>query len=93
MRWWRIRSIWVSPTDQVFLVLFGTGIRGAGTGGVQVTVGGQSAPVLFAGDQGTFAGLDQINASLPHSLAGSGNVTVQLTAAGLPANPVVLSIK
>ncbi len=80
-------------TDQVYVTLFGTGLQAAGTAGVKVTVGTTSVPVQFAGPQGSFAGLDQVNVILPHSLAGSGDVTLQLTASGLPANPVRLTIK
>ena len=82
-----------TSTDQAYLFLFGTGLRAAGTSGVTVTVGGTNVPVAFAGAQGTFAGLDQVNVVLPRSLAGSGNVTVQLTALGVPANAVQLTIQ
>jgi len=43
--------------------------------------------------QGSFTGLDQVNVLLPPSLAGKGNVTVQLTANGIAANPVNLTIQ
>jgi uncharacterized protein (TIGR03437 family) len=82
-----------SSTDQAYLFLFGTGIQAAGTSAVTVTVGGTSVPVKYAGTQGSFAGLDQANVVLPHSLAGSGNVTVQLTAQGIAANPVQITIQ
>jgi len=79
-------------TDQVYLVLFGTGIAAAGTSGVTVTVGGVNAPVLYAGSGG-FAGVDQVNLQLPASLAGKGNVNVQLTASGTLANAVQITIQ
>jgi uncharacterized protein (TIGR03437 family) len=82
-----------SASDTLYLTLYGTGLRAAGTSGVQVTVGGTNAPVQFAGAQGGFAGLDQVNVILPHSLAGSGNVALQLTAQGLAANPVNITIQ
>jgi uncharacterized protein (TIGR03437 family) len=82
-----------SDSDLAYLSLFGTGLRAAGTAGVKVTVGTTDAPVQFAGPQGSFAGLDQVNVLLPHSLKGSGDVTLQLTAAGLQANPVRLTIQ
>jgi uncharacterized protein (TIGR03437 family) len=80
-------------TDQVYLILYGTGIQAAGTAGVQVTVGGVAAPVLYAGPQGLSPGLDQVNVQLPASLAGKGNVNVQLTAGGVAANPVQVTIQ
>jgi uncharacterized protein (TIGR03437 family) len=82
-----------SNSDQVYLTLFGTGLQAAGTAGVKVSVGATDVPVQFAGSQGSFAGLDQVNVVLPHSLAGSGDVTLQLSAAGLAANAVRLTIR
>ncbi len=81
-----------AAADQVYLVLYGTGIAAAGTSGVTVTVGGVNAPVLYAGSGG-FAGVDQVNVQLPASLAGKGNVNVQLTAGGTPANAVQVTIQ
>jgi uncharacterized protein (TIGR03437 family) len=50
-------------------------------------------PVAYAGPQGTYAGLDQINLSLPQSLTGKGKVDVVVTAAGKPSNPVHITIR
>lgn len=58
---------------------------------VTVTVNGVNAPVLYAGNGG-YPGIDQINVLLPASLAGSGTVTLQLTASGIAANPVQVAI-
>jgi uncharacterized protein (TIGR03437 family) len=76
-----------------YLVLYGTGFEAAGTAGVTVTVNGVAASVAYAGPQGTFTGLDQANVLLPASLAGKGNVTVQLTANGIAANSVNITIQ
>ncbi len=81
-----------SGADQVYLTLFGTGIQAAGLSNVTVTVNGVNAPVLYAGSGG-FTGVDQVNVQLPASLAGKGNVNVQLTAGGTPANPVQITIQ
>jgi uncharacterized protein (TIGR03437 family) len=81
-----------SSTDQAYLILYGTGFDTAGTSNVMATVNGVNAPVLYAGPGGS-AGLDQVNILLPASLAGSGNVNVQLTAAGVVANPVQVTIQ
>jgi uncharacterized protein (TIGR03437 family) len=82
-----------SSTDKPYLFLFGTGFEAAGTGGVKVSIGGTNVPVSFAGSQGGFAGLDQANVELPASLAGKGKVTIQLTADGLAANAVNITIQ
>ena len=75
-----------AASDQVFLAIYGSGIRGAAT--VTATVRGQGIPVLYAGPQG-IAGLDQVNIGpLPRSLAGLGRLTILLTADGLTANAV-----
>ena len=79
-----------ASTNTVYLSLYGTGIRGAGT--VQAFVAGQPATVQFAGAQGQFAGLDQVNVVLPHSLAGSGEVSVYLVADGVMSNMVTVNV-
>jgi|GEM_PF-2331799 len=80
--------------DQVFLVLFGTGIRNrTSLGAVSVKIGGAEAQVTYAGPQGGFVGLDQINVLVPRSLVGRGEVDVVLTADGRAANPVRVNIK
>ncbi len=80
--------------DQVFLVLFGTGIRfRSALSGVTATIGGVPASVQYAGPQGTFVGLDQLNIGLPANLAGRGEVDLVLTADGKPANTIRVNIK
>jgi uncharacterized protein (TIGR03437 family) len=82
-----------SSTDQAYLFIFGTGIEAAGTSGVQATVAGASVPVEYAGPQGTFVGLDQVNVLLPASLKGSGSVTIEVMANGIAANIVNMTIQ
>jgi uncharacterized protein (TIGR03437 family) len=81
-----------SSTDKVYLILYGTGFGTAGTSDITVTVGGLSVPVLYGGPGGS-SGLDQLNIQLPASLAGQGNVNVRMTAAGVVANPVQITIQ
>lgn len=86
----------VNPVNgQVFLVLYGTGIRwNSGLNGATVSVRGVSYPALYAGPAGGFFGLDQVNIGpLPASLAGAGAVDVVLTVDGKTANTVSLSFK
>ena len=40
-----------------------------------------------------FSGLDQINLSIPASLAGKGSVNVVVTAGGKPSNPVAVTFQ
>ncbi|MBS1787857.1 MAG: choice-of-anchor D domain-containing protein [Acidobacteria bacterium] len=81
-------------TDQVFLVLNGTGIRGrSNLSAVTAIIGGTSARVDYAGPQGVYVGLDQINVLIPRSLAGRGEADVVLTVNGKPANAVKINIK
>jgi uncharacterized protein (TIGR03437 family) len=83
-----------SPTDQVILLLFGTGVRGrSALDAVKVRIGGVDAEVLYAGAQNEFPGLDQVNVRLPRSLAGRGKVDVTLTVYGKSANTLELHIR
>ncbi len=62
-----------------YLLLFGTGLRRVGDANaddangiaeaVSVTIGGVAAKVLYAGAQGQYVGLDQLNIELPAALA------------------------
>ncbi len=81
--------------DQVFLLLFGTGWRGAtGAQNNSVTINGVDAtPGLFLGPQGSLVGLDQANVLIPRSLAGSGDVGLVLTAAGKNSNMIRITIQ
>ncbi|MBL8188016.1 MAG: hypothetical protein JNK38_08415 [Acidobacteria bacterium] len=80
--------------DRVFLSLFATGVRKRSSlDNVRAIIGGVEAPVSYAGDQGSFAGLDQINIELPRALVGSGLVDVMLIVDGAIANVVQINIK
>jgi uncharacterized protein (TIGR03437 family) len=83
-----------APDDRVFLVLFGTGLqRRTSLENVQVYIGGVKVETLYAGEQPSFPGLDQINARIPRSLVGRGEVDVLVTVDGKIANQVELQIK
>jgi uncharacterized protein (TIGR03437 family) len=82
------------PAEQVFLVLYGTGMRNRSSlSAAQLVVGGTTLGVEFLGNQGSFVGLDQLNALIPRSLIGRGQVNVQLTVDGKPANVVHINIR
>lgn len=76
-------------SDQLYLVLFGTGIRHYhDSSTITARIGGADVEVLYAGPQGGFAGLDQVNLRLPRELAGSGETDIVLMVDGHAANIV-----
>jgi uncharacterized protein (TIGR03437 family) len=78
--------------DQVFLLLFGTGIRDGTT--VTARVGGEDTTVLAAVAQGQFDGLDQVNIGpLSRNLIGKGPVNIELIVDGVAANIVTVTIQ
>jgi uncharacterized protein (TIGR03437 family) len=82
------------PTDQVFLILYGTGIRNrSALPAVAVNIDGAAASVGYAGPTPGFVGLDQLNVPLSRALIGRGVVTVTLVVDGNPANPLSVTIK
>lgn len=81
-----------SAEETLFLVLYGTGFSALG-GLAAVSIDGQALPVEFTGPQGSFVGLDQINVRVPRSFAGRGAVTLNVSFAGLSANPLVVNFQ
>ncbi len=83
-----------NANEQVFLILYGTGWRNnLSRAAASVRIGATAYPVDYAGAQGAFIGLDQINLLLPKSLAGSGEVDVSVTVDGKVSNTVKINIK
>jgi uncharacterized protein (TIGR03437 family) len=80
-----------AATDTLYVELYGTGLRGAAS--VQCFVAGQSVPVLYDGAVSGYSGLDQVNVSIPRSLAGAGTVRVYLVADGTASNVVSLAFQ
>jgi uncharacterized protein (TIGR03437 family) len=79
-------------TEQVYLEIYGTGFRNAKN--ITATVGGVSVPVLGWAATSQFAGEDQVNIGpLPQALAGKGSVNIVITADGLAANTVTVTIQ
>jgi uncharacterized protein (TIGR03437 family) len=79
----------LDPDD--YLVLFGTGFRKASAPSIKITIGGKDAPVLFAGAQGGFAGLDQINTQIPTGVSGVVDLVVSIN--GKAANVVKVRLR
>jgi virginiamycin B lyase len=88
------RAIDLGPEgDRVFLIFFGSGLRfRSSLSAVTAKIGGVDAAVSFAGAQGDFVGLDQVNVLLPRSLVGRGEVDVVVIVDGRVANTVTVKI-
>ena len=85
-------AIALRADEQAFLTLYGTGWRQR-QNAVSARIGGLSVEVLYAGAQGQYAGLDQINLRLPANLSGRGELTVELEIDGRLTNPVTILVK
>jgi uncharacterized protein (TIGR03437 family) len=81
------------PAQQVFLVLYGTGISGRSSlSNVSVSIGGLSLPAVYAGPQAD-PGLDQVNVQIPASLAGLGDAAISVIVDGVPSNAARITIR
>jgi uncharacterized protein (TIGR03437 family) len=91
---WVPVPIAAGATDQVFLVLYGTGIRyKPSNSSVTATVNGQSVTVSYAGPQAQYAGEDQVNLGPLPSFKGAGVVPVKITVNGEPSNTVTVDFQ
>ena len=72
------------------VALFGTGWRNSVP--VSVTIGGRDAVVEFAGPNGNFPGLDQLNVRLPDGVTGSVPVIVRAANGATSRSDVTLTI-
>jgi uncharacterized protein (TIGR03437 family) len=84
----------LNASSPVYLTLYGTGIRNRSSlSNLSVTINGVNVPVLYAGPQGSFAGLDQVNIAIPLSLGASGETDLVLRTDGQTATPVRVNIR
>ncbi|MFN0122497.1 MAG: choice-of-anchor V domain-containing protein [Blastocatellia bacterium] len=91
---WSTLPIDLGPdTDQLFLVLFGTGFRNRqALTGVTATIGGTASEVLFADAHSVFVGVDQINLRIPRTVT-RDEIDVILTAEGVAGNAIRLRFR
>jgi uncharacterized protein (TIGR03437 family) len=81
----------MAPSDTVIVEFFGTGFRHISSpAAFTVLINGHAEPYQYAGAQGD-TGLDQLNVQLPHSLAGTGQVSVALSVQDTLNNVTVAS--
>jgi endoglucanase len=78
------------PVERVFLALYGTGVRGSAAA---VRIAGTDLRATYAGPQGQYAGVDQVNVELSRSLAGAGLVNVTVVVDGIAANTVQVEFR
>ncbi|MES1260719.1 MAG: hypothetical protein ABUS49_03200 [Acidobacteriota bacterium] len=88
------KPIDLGGSGQVYLALFGTGLRNRSSlDHVLVNIGSLAITPIYAGPQLLYAGLDQINLFLPGSLAGQGTVALYVTVDGIPGNRLIVSFR
>ncbi|HLJ44811.1 MAG TPA: cellulase family glycosylhydrolase [Bryobacteraceae bacterium] len=92
------KNMWVplpidfgDPTDQLSLVLYGTGFRNFSK--ASLLIGPTLISSLTIAPDSSTAGLDLATVSLPRSLAGAGEVSVSLTVDTKPANQVTIAFQ
>ena len=93
---WVEKPISLGSSDElVFLVLYGTGLRGRSSmSKVSATVGGEFVPVVYAGAHSRYPGLDQVNLGpLPRSLAGKGVAEILLEVDAKKANRLTIAVE
>lgn len=83
-----------SASDQLYLAMFGTGFRNRSSlEKVAVNNSEGVAAALYAGPQGDFIGLDQVNIQLNRRMINYGTVYLVMYADGQPSNRLEIQFK
>jgi uncharacterized protein (TIGR03437 family) len=82
----------VNGASEIFLVLYGTGLRNAPPGSGTATLAGRPMEVLYAGPQTQYDGLDQVNLRISLQGMPPGTSELKITLNGVPANPVTIAL-
>ena len=84
----------VEPGNQLFLVVYGTAIRHRSSlSRISAKIGGLDAEVSSAGPAPGYEGLDQVNLQVLRSMAGRGEVEIELMVDGKKASRGICSFK
>lgn len=80
--------------NEARLELYGTGLRNVTEiRAISAVIGGVPVPVLYAGAQQQYPGMDQVVVSVPPELKGRGEVDILLLVDGQPANSVRVTFR
>lgn len=80
----------LTGTGRLFLNLYGSGVPIETSSRVTVRIGHLNLFADYAGPQGQYPGLSQVNVELPSTLQGAGEVSVSLNIDGFETNAVKL---
>jgi uncharacterized protein (TIGR03437 family) len=83
-------GLFAATSDGEVVVLYGTGIRNHAADLV-ATVNSVAVPVLYAGQQGAYPGLDQVNLKLPAGLK-TGTAELKVQVDGVSSNSITLKL-
>jgi uncharacterized protein (TIGR03437 family) len=84
-----LEPIFLAIDAPVYVSLYGTGIHGySQKTPIRVDIGNATVEAMYAGQQGQYPGLDQVNVAIPETLRGAGTVDVTVTVDGLTSNAV-----
>ena len=86
------KSIDLRVADNVYLELYGTGMR-FNISQIKAEIAGIDAEVVYNGAHCCFAGLDQVNVKIPKILVARGEVDLRLLIDGAPTNTVKIFLK
>ena len=86
------KPIDVRAADNVFLELYGSGIRYYHSL-IQAEIAGIEAEVTYGGAHCCFVGVDQVNVKIPKILVARGEVDLRLIVDGNPANIIKIFLK
>jgi uncharacterized protein (TIGR03437 family) len=84
----------LAPDRPLYLTLYGTGIRNRSSlANVMVSIGGVSVPVSYAGPQSDSGGTDKVTVTVPPTLQGSGETSIEMSVDGQTANTVTVNVR